>query len=150
MTMRILVTAALLLLIAIPTIAASGSASDRADEPVPVPEPSDEAMRYYHSGNVLWVVNALWGFALPAALLFAGLSARMRDWARAAGRKWFFTIAIYAAIFTAVTFLLELPLAYYQGFVRPHAYDLSNQPLGKWLGDTFKGLALSIVFSSQV
>jgi Zn-dependent protease with chaperone function len=156
--MRFFVTATLLLWIAATPIAASGSASDQealdtgrsataSDRPVHVPQPSEKALRYYRSGNVLWGINALWGLALPALLLFTGFSARMRDWAKAAGRKWFFTIALYAAIFTIVTFLLDLPLSFYQSFLRPHAYGLSNQPLGKWVTDAFKGLALSVGFS---
>jgi Zn-dependent protease with chaperone function len=48
-----------------------------------------------------------------------------------------------------VTFILEFPLAYYQGFARPHVYELSNQSLGKWFGDSLKGLALSVVFGAM-
>jgi hypothetical protein len=46
---------------------------------VPIPEPSAKARRYYHSGNVLWVAATLWGLAVPALLLFSGLSARLRN-----------------------------------------------------------------------
>jgi Zn-dependent protease with chaperone function len=109
---------------------------------VPVPKPSEKAVRYHRSGNVWWVVGTLWSFALPAAILFTGLSARMRDGARRAGRNWFFTLAVYAAAFTLLTWAANLPLAYYAGFVREHAYGLSNQSLGKWLGDSVKGLFL--------
>ena len=34
-----------------------------------------------------------------------------------------------------INFVVNLPLSYYTGYVRPHAYDLSNQAFGKWLGD---------------
>ena len=102
------------------------------DGPVAVPEPTDKAMRYYHSGNVLWVVDTLIGFALPALFLFTGWSARIRDLARKVGRNWFFTIAVYFILFSIVTWILTLPWSYYVEFVRQHAYDLSNQTLGKW------------------
>ena len=49
---------------------------------------------------------------------------------------------------TALGFLIDLPLAYYSDYVRPHAYDLSNQTLGKWLGDGLKGLAVGMVVSA--
>ena len=42
-------------------------------------------------------------------------------------------------------FVIDLPLAYYQGFVRQHAYGLSNQTLGKWISDSLTGLAVGIV-----
>ena len=115
--------------------------------PVPVPEPSEKAMRYYRSGNVLWSVNLLWGLAVPLVILFSGFSARMRDWAAAIGRKWYFTFAAFIVIFSLVSFVLDLPLSYYQGFVRQHAYDLSNQTFAKWMGDSLKGLGIGILIS---
>lgn len=115
-------------------------------QPVPVPVPSEKAMRYYRSGNVLWGIETLWGLIVPALLLFSGFSARLRDAARKVGRNWFLTVAIYGILFTLVTFLLDLPLAYYTDFVRQHAYGLSDQAAGKWWSDTFTGLVISLVF----
>jgi hypothetical protein len=89
--------------------------------PVPVPELSDKARRYYRSGNWLWLFNWLWRLGLPAILLFSGLSAKIRDVAQKTGRYWFFTIGIYFALFTLIVFVVELPLSYYQSFARPHA-----------------------------
>ncbi len=110
---------------------------------VAVPQPTEQAVRYHRSGNVLWVVRQVWALAVPAAILFTGLSARMRDWARAIGRWWVLAVAVYFVIYSVLTFLIDLPLDYYTGFARQHAYGLSHQSLGKWLGDAGKGLALS-------
>jgi Zn-dependent protease with chaperone function len=129
------------------TPAASSSAAS-SQQPVPVPQPSEKAMRYYRSGNVLWGIDTLWGLLVPALLLFSGFSARMRDAARKVGRNWFFTVTIYGLLFTLVTFLLDLPLAYYSDFVRQHAYGLSDQTAGKWWSDTFTALAVSFVFTA--
>lgn len=118
--------------------------------PVPVPEPSEKAVRYYRSGNVLWAIGMIWGFAVPLILLFTGLSAKMRDWSRAAGRKWLFTIVIYAVLFSVVTWVLDLPLAYYSGYVRQHAYDLSNQTPAKWWGDALKGLLVGTIMLALI
>ena len=113
--------------------------------PVAVPEPSEKALSYFRSGNVLWGVNTIWGLLIPAAFLLTGLSARIRNWAQKLGRKWFFIIGLYFAIFALITFVIDFPLAYYQGFVREHAYELSNQTFGKWFGDSLKALLVSIV-----
>jgi len=60
-----------------------GAEGKRADAAlVAVPEPSQETLDYYRSGNVLWVIATLWGLLVPAAILFSGFSARLRDWAR--------------------------------------------------------------------
>jgi Zn-dependent protease with chaperone function len=120
------------------------ASSDR----VAVPEPTEQAKAYHRSGNVLWVLDTAWALVLPALLLWTGLSARMRDWARRAGRYWFFTVALYWVLFTIVTTVIDLPRAYYEGFVRQHAYGLSNQTLGKWTSDQFAGLGVTLVIGA--
>jgi Zn-dependent protease with chaperone function len=113
--------------------------------PVPVPEPSEKAVSYYRSGILLWIVNVVWGLLIPALFLFTGFSARIRDWAKRIGRWWFFVIGVYFAIFLIINFVIDLPLSYYQGFVRQHAYGLSNQTFGKWFGDEITGLLIEVV-----
>ena len=117
-----------------------------AAEPVPVPEPSQQAMQYYRSGNLLWVLHQVWGLAVPALILFTGLSARLRDGARKVGRKWFFVIGVYYILYSLFAYVLDLPLDYYTSYLRPHDYGLSNQALSKWLGDSLKELMIGVVF----
>jgi Zn-dependent protease with chaperone function len=113
--------------------------------PVAVPEPSAKALSFYHSGNVLWAVSALWQFLVPALFLLTGLSARIRIWAQVRGKKSYFIFALYFSVFILLSFLINLPLDYYAGFVRPHHYDLSNQTFGKWLGDSLKFCLVNLV-----
>jgi STE24 endopeptidase len=120
---------------------AATAASDR----VAVPEPSEKALQYYRTGNALWAFSTLWGIVVPLVILFSGLSARMRDFAQRIGKKWFFVLAIYLTVYALLTFLIDLPLAYYAGYARPHAYGLSNQTLAKWAGDLGKGLLISLI-----
>jgi Zn-dependent protease with chaperone function len=122
----------------------AASASDTGAERVAVPEPTPEALSYHRSGNVLWVIGNVWGVLVPSLLLFSGVSARMRNWARRRGRKWFFEIALYFIAFTVIGFVADLPLSYYQGFVREHAYGLSNQTFDKWARDQVTALLVAI------
>jgi len=115
---------------------------------VAVPEPTEQAKAYYRSGNVLWVLNTLWALVLPALLLWTGFSARMRDWARTVGRKWFLIVAIYWVLFTIATTALDLPRIYYEQFVRQHTYGLSNQTLGKWTSDQVANLGVTLVIGA--
>ena len=119
--------------------------SQPSSELVSVPEPSEKTLRFYHSGNVLWVMKTLWGLVVPALILFTGFSARLRNWARAIGRKWFFVIGVYVALYFVVEYVLDLPLSYYQGFIRQHEYDLSNQSFGQWFSDSLKALMVAVV-----
>jgi STE24 endopeptidase len=118
--------------------------------PVAVPEPSDQAMRYYRSGNVLWFVEQAWSIAVLVLLLATGVSASLRNAARRIGRNWFFTIVIYFVLFTVVTTIVDLPLSYYTEYVRQHAYGLSNQTFGKWFGDTLKSLGVACIVGALV
>ena len=113
--------------------------------PVAVPAPTPTALRYYTSGNRLWVLDQVVSIALLVVVLFTRFSATLRNWARRIGRNWFLTTVVYFALFTIVTFVITLPLTYYEEFVRQHAYGLSNQTLLKWWTDSLTALAVSCV-----
>lgn len=113
--------------------------------PVPVPEPSEKALRHARGGDWLWLTEQVWGLLVPAVFLFTGFSARLRTAAGRIGRNWFFTIVVYFVLFLILSFLIDLPLSYFGEFVRPHAYGLSNQTFGKWFGDSLKGLMVGTI-----
>src|SRR6476660_3245477 len=118
--------------------------------PVAVPEPSEQALQYHRSGNVLWVVDIVWSLAMLAVILATGFSATLRNWSERAGRQWFFTLVIYYLLFNLLTSIVDLPRAYYEEFVRQHAYGLSNQTLAKWWSDTLKSFAVSCIIGALV
>ncbi len=122
-----------------------------SDGPVAMPPPSEKALRYYRGGNVIWLVEQFLGLALPALLLFSGFSAQLRTLASSLGRGRFYpTLLIYLCAFSIVTSLLELPLSYYVGYVREHAFGLSTQHLSKWVGDQLKGLLVGLVIGALI
>jgi STE24 endopeptidase len=116
---------------------------------VAVPEPSALAVRYHRSGNVLWATATVLDLLLPVALLFTGLSARVRRAAErlARGRR-FATIALYAVAYVLIQALVFLPLSWYAGYLRQHAYGLSTETAAAWLGDWAKAVAITVVFSA--
>jgi STE24 endopeptidase len=119
---------------------------ERPADWVPVPPPSPKAVRHYESGIKLWFVARAWSLAVPVLFLTTGLSSRIRWFAVGGkGRPWVVGVGIYAVLFLSIEFLLDFPLRYYAGFVRPHEYGLSHQPFGRWLGDALKGLAVEMV-----
>ena len=112
---------------------------------VAVPPATPTALRYYTSGNRLWVLDQVLPIVLLAVFLFTGASATLRAWARRIGRNWFFTIVVYFALFVIGSFIITLPLAYYEAFVRQHDYGLSNQTLQKWWTDSLTELVVTCV-----
>ena len=121
------------------------------DGPVVVPPPSEKALRYHKSGNVIWAVEQMLGLALPSLLLFTGLSAHLRTLATGVAHGHFYpTLVAYYALLSALLFVIGLPLSYYVGYAREHAYGLSSQRLAKWAGDEVKGLVLGVVLGAAV
>jgi hypothetical protein len=107
---------------------ATAAVTGEADAPVLVPPASEKALSYHRSGHVLWLINILWGFLIPAVFLFSGLSAGIREWAQRLSKKWFIVVGIYIATYAIATFLIDLPLEYYQGYVRQHQYGSPTRP----------------------
>ena len=128
-------------------LASSREGTDVADEetPVAVPDPTPVAIAFHRTGNWIWVFARIWDVLVPAALLCSGFSARIRGFALRVGRIWIASIAIYLVVYLFIIFVAELPLRYYAGFIRLHAYGLSNQTLGKWFGDACKSLAVDML-----
>lgn len=134
---------------ALPAVQSTSAAAQAAqDAPVPVPAPSEKALRHYRSGNVLWCVRTLWELAVPAAFLFSGFSARLRDFAWRIGRKWFFVLCLYFVLLALLNYVIDWPLDYYQDFIRPHAYGLSNQSFQKWFSDSLKELVMALTLGT--
>ena len=115
---------------------------------VAVPEASAEAMRYYSSGNILWIVQNAWSLIVPLLFLFTGFSGELASFSKKRSKMWYFTIVIYLILFILLYQLIDFPLDYYSEFVRPHAYGLSTQTFGHWLSDSGKSILVLITLCS--
>lgn len=129
-----------------PAAAAGAEPGAVESAPVPIPEPSAKAMRFYRGGVRFWAINVAWGVAVPAVIAASGASARLRDAARRVARgRWALTIGVYGVLYLGLSFLIDLPLDYCETFVRPHAYGLSNQTHARWLAQNAKGLGVAML-----
>lgn len=120
-------------------------ANPPAAGPVAVPEPTPEAVAFYRGGHALWTVRRVWELAVPLAFLAGGFSVRLRQAATRIGRTRAGAAALYAAAAWTVFALLELPLSYYAGFVRLHAYGLSTQTASAWALDQLKAFGIELL-----
>src|SRR4051812_4958169 len=80
--------------------AAPVDSSSGENVPVPVPAPLEKAVRHSQTGTRLWCVRRAWELALPAIILFSGFSARLRDFARRLGWRWYFALCLYFVLLT--------------------------------------------------
>lgn len=113
-----------------------------------VPEPSDLAMRYYRSGNILWILQLFWSLAVPFFILWRGWSGKMERLAQGWTKKWYPQLVLYLVLFFSLVTLFNFPLDLYSDFLRPHEYGLSNQGFGRWIGQWGKSFLLSLVFAA--
>lgn len=100
---------------------------------------------YFEGHYVLLAVDALYAIAVSALLLWLGISARMRNFARRQASSRFWQASIYAAQYLTLTALFSLPLTIYERFVRERAYGLMNQTFLQWLGDQGKSFGLNLI-----
>lgn len=59
-------------------------------------------------------------------------------------------VALFGLLFFGSLQVIELPLAYYSGYILPHRYGLSNQTLGAWIKDQVLGLALTALIGFPI
>lgn len=113
--------------------------------------PADVVARandYFEGGYWLQLWNFLLGLAVSALLLHGKRSAALRDWAQRVGRRRWLGDGLYGAAFSAIGFVLSLPLTIYQGFVREHSYAMATQSFMAWSVEQLIGLAVSMVVSA--
>src|ERR1039458_6399770 len=109
------------------------------------PDQKARSDSYFEGGYWLQLWDLLYGAAVSLLLLATRLSANMRDRAERISRRKPLATWLYWAQFSVISFLLGLPLAVYEGFLRERQYGLMNQTFGAWFVDQGKGLAIGIV-----
>ncbi len=130
-----------------------GFNADRATEAYLAEIPPQAKARsdsYFEGGY--WLI--LWDFlyAVVVALLLLNLrwSAAFRNIAERIARFKPLQTFIYWGLYSIVGFVLSLPIAIYEGYIREHKYGLATQTFGPWMGDQLKGLLLSVVLGGLV
>ena len=140
-------------------VSPSGSipAAAAASDPGKVPA---EILTHFTPEDIIrghaYAVGRYWLFAAGTALRLAALalliatpaSAALRNVAvRLSPARPAVAVAIYIALLVLIFELLILPLGYYAGFVREHAFGLSTQTRAGWLLDRTKGALLMLALA---
>ena len=109
------------------------------------PEARARSDAYYEGGY--WLLLVELGFTLLTSwlLLRTGLARRLRDRAEHWSRRPFAQGWLFMTVFCLLMAVLKLPLDFYEGYWREHAYRMSNQTLGSWAGDHLMGGLVSLV-----
>jgi STE24 endopeptidase len=108
----------------------------------------DKSTRYHRLRRRADLMGTAAAGLVLLALIAGGGASRMRESAAAvssfisAGFDDATTVALYAVMLTIVLQIVELPFAFYQGFLLEHRYGLSTQTGRHWLSDQAKGMLL--------
>jgi STE24 endopeptidase len=112
---------------------------------VTVPEASEQAMRFYNSGNILWIVQQVWGFVIPLLFLARGFTGKLSLFSEKIGKNWYFSIVAYLFFFVVLYQILNFPIAFYAGYLRLHEYDLSTQTVTRWFSNYGKATGITFL-----
>ena len=111
----------------------------------------DKSTRYHRLRRRADLMGTAVAGLVLIALIASGTASRMREWAAAissiipGGLDDAMTVALYTLMLLVVLQLVELPFAFYQGFLLEHRYGLSTQSGRHWVTDQGKGMLLGTV-----
>jgi STE24 endopeptidase len=109
-------------------------------------EQVERSRRYHRPIYVVRVLGIALGLIVLGLLSFSALGDLLyepvEDWA------WWVAAPAFAALVVVVTWLVQLPLAYWRGYHHEHRWGFSSQTAGAWLGDRLKGLGIGVVLTA--
>ncbi len=141
----------LILAIAIVAFAASGGMAAALQKSRRVePRVTPEMLRHSRLQDTLYFVNVAYGLAVFLLLLRSRVSARLRDAAERLTKRKFLAGAVYVTFLVLAMTILEGPLDFYESYIVPHQFDLTDQRLPSWLADQAKAIGVSLVISALV
>jgi STE24 endopeptidase len=112
--------------------------------------PEDVVRGHAYAGGRYWLFAAgtLLRLGILALLVFSPASATLRNLAvHCAPARPAVAVAVYLVFLVLLSQLLALPLGYYAGFVREHAFGLSTQSASAWVVDWLKASLLELVLA---
>ena len=109
-----------------------------------------EAKRYSRIRHRLIVVDTIFGGVYALAWLYLGWSKQLKEsLLRFTTNDWML-VAGFGIIFGGIYYLLTLPLSYYEGFLLPHRFGMSNQSRSEWIVDQAKGLGIGLLLGGMI
>jgi STE24 endopeptidase len=114
------------------------------------PQAVARATRYEEGGYALQLAEFLIGLGIAALMLGGRRSARVRDWAQGVARRALLRDGLYGAVYGLSAGLLALPLSFYRGYVREHAYGMATQSALDWWAEQALNLGLEVVGTALV
>jgi STE24 endopeptidase len=114
------------------------------------PERQKRAKEYARINRRLMLVDFCIGGLYILAWLIFGWSTALKEWLIHYTTNEWLLVLLYVVIFGGILFIINLPLSFYQGYILPHRFELSNQKISGWIIDQVKGIAVGGVIGMIV
>jgi STE24 endopeptidase len=101
-------------------------------------ERQQQAKIYARIQRRLMLVDLGIGGIYVLSWLIFGWSIRLRDALLVYTNNEWLLVALYAMVFGGLLGLISLPIRYYESYILPHRFGLSNQTLRNWVSDQAK------------
>ena len=113
-------------------------------------ERQKQAKEYARTSRRLMLLDLAIAGIYTLAWLFLSWSEALKDALLNYTQNEWLLVAGFGAVFFGILALINLPISYYEGFVLPHRYGLSNQSLKDWIVDQVKAGLLGVVLGLLV
>jgi Zn-dependent protease with chaperone function len=108
------------------------------------PERKAKLIAYSRFTNIWRFADFFITLGILSLVLFTGFSAKLRDWAKVA-RKKFFIFWLFLIMFIVVDYLLSFPFHVYRNYIVEADYGFMNQTFLQWWGEDLLGLSIGCV-----
>ena len=109
-------------------------------------EQVERSRRYHRPVYAIRLLGIAVGLLMLGLLTFSALGAVLyspvEDW------FWWSAAFAFAALVVLATWLVQLPLAYWRGYLHEHRWGFSSQTRSAWFVDRLKGLGVSVVLTA--
>jgi STE24 endopeptidase len=110
------------------------------------PERQAKLIAYSRFSNIWRFAEFFISIGILALILFTGLSAKLRNWAQVAGKR-FLVVWLFLVIFILVEYILSFPFNVYRSFIVENNYGFMNQTFLEWWGEDLLGLLLGCIIA---
>lgn len=104
---------------------------------------TSEAKQYTRTKLMLGVGSSLLSFVVVLAIVLSGLSKEFASWAQELADNEYVSVLLFLLAVGATESVVTLPLSFYSGYIIEHRYGLSNQTVGRWVGERTKALLVA-------
>lgn len=108
------------------------------------------AKRYNNIKLVIGISKGIASFILIFLFVKLGYSLKLENYLSQFFSNSYVLFIGFILVAGFVSSIISFPVSYYSSFYLEHKYNLSNQTLGKWIWESFKGLLVSLIIGIPI